>query len=44
LAGQRLVRLAHCLVAGFLEPGMHMITKPFPVEALARKIRMVAEE
>jgi hypothetical protein len=32
LAGQRLVRLAH------------MITKPFPVEALARKIRMVAEE
>ncbi|RVU17215.1 ATP-binding protein [Methylobacterium oryzihabitans] len=35
---------AAAIATGFLEPGMHMITKPFPVEALARKLRMVAEE
>jgi DNA-binding response OmpR family regulator len=24
---------------GFLEPGMEMITKPFPIESLAARIR-----
>ncbi|MEH3147401.1 MAG: response regulator [Methylobacterium frigidaeris] len=35
---------AAAVATGFLKPGMHMITKPFAVDALARKIRMVAEE
>ncbi len=35
---------AAAIATGFLEPGMHLITKPFPVEALARKIRLIAEE
>jgi PAS domain S-box-containing protein len=29
------------LAAGFLEPGMQMITKPFAVDALAQKIRSI---
>jgi DNA-binding response OmpR family regulator len=29
------------LAAGFLEPGMQMITKPFAVGALAQKIRAI---
>jgi CheY-like chemotaxis protein len=28
---------------GFLEPGMEMITKPFPLDALAERIRMMIE-
>jgi CheY-like chemotaxis protein len=27
------------MASGFLEPGMEMITKPFPVDALAQRIR-----
>jgi DNA-binding response OmpR family regulator len=27
------------LAGGFLEPGMEMITKPFAIEALAKRIR-----
>ncbi|AWB21551.1 PAS domain S-box protein [Methylobacterium currus] len=30
-------------MAGFLAPGMQMITKPFPVELLARRIRAMIE-
>ncbi len=30
-------------MAGFLAPGMQMITKPFPVDLLARKIRAMIE-
>jgi hypothetical protein len=29
--------------AGHLAPGMQMITKPFPVEGLASKIRSIIE-
>jgi CheY-like chemotaxis protein len=32
------------LAAGFLEPGMQMITKPFAVDALAQKIRSIISE
>jgi PAS domain S-box-containing protein len=32
------------LAAGFLEPGMQMITKPFAVDALAQKIRSIITE
>ncbi|WP_262269814.1 PAS domain S-box protein [Microvirga yunnanensis] len=32
------------LAAGFLEPGMQMITKPFAVDALAQKIRSMIED
>jgi PAS domain S-box-containing protein len=32
------------LAAGFLEPGMQMITKPFAVDALAQKIRSIIKE
>jgi PAS domain S-box-containing protein len=31
------------LAHGFLEPGMEMITKPFPIETLANKIRTMIE-
>jgi CheY-like chemotaxis protein len=31
------------IAAGFLEPGMSMITKPFAMEALAAKIREILE-
>jgi PAS domain S-box-containing protein len=31
------------LAQGFLEPGMEMITKPFPIETLANKIRTMIE-
>ena len=31
------------LASGFLEPGMEMITKPFPVDALASRIRQMIE-
>jgi CheY-like chemotaxis protein len=31
------------LASGFLEPGMEMITKPFPVDALAQRIREMIE-
>jgi hypothetical protein len=29
------------IAGGFLEPGMEMITKPFAVEGLAQRIRMM---
>ncbi|WP_414476223.1 PAS domain-containing protein [Microvirga sp. M2] len=32
------------LAAGFLEPGMQMITKPFAVDALAQKIRSIIRD
>jgi PAS domain S-box-containing protein len=32
------------LAAGFLEPGMQMITKPFAVDALAQRIRSIIRE
>jgi CheY-like chemotaxis protein len=31
------------IASGFLEPGMEMITKPFAVEALATKVRLMLE-
>ncbi len=30
-------------MAGFLAPGMQMVTKPFPVDLLARRIRAIIE-
>jgi len=32
------------LANGFLDPGMEMITKPFPVEALANRIRSMIQD
>jgi PAS domain S-box-containing protein len=32
------------LASGFLEPGMQMITKPFPMEKLASRIKEIIEE
>jgi PAS domain S-box-containing protein len=31
------------LAGGFLEPGMHMLTKPFPMEVLAERIKEMIE-
>jgi PAS domain S-box-containing protein len=31
------------IASGFLEPGMEMLTKPFAVEALATKVRLILE-
>jgi DNA-binding response OmpR family regulator len=32
------------MAAGFLEPGMSMITKPFAMEALATRVREILEK